>query len=242
MITHKHLIAGAVITSTLLIPLASHAQTTKKTPTRKTPTAQNHTKTDTLKKSTGATKATPLKPNSHNGISGTVTSNNGTTLTVIGKNKQVITVVFADLFAIQSQMNGLTLSNILVGDKVNITGTLNNGTMTAKIIRDASLEGRDLFSGTITAINQSQLTVQGKNKQTYAIDASASVIVQQQQQKKGSSKGETAITISDILIGDRISAIGSLNGTIVHATKITKPIQALKKIDKNVWQKMFPIK
>jgi len=68
--------------------------------------------------------------------------------------------------------------------------------------------------GTVTAVNGTTLTVQGMMRggasTTYSIDGSNAAVV-----KNGATS-----TISAVLVGDRISAQGTVNGSSVIATKI----------------------
>ena len=155
----------------------------------------------------------------NNMVVGTVTTISGTTLTVTDA-KNIVYTVDASVAKIDSGMNGsgLTLADVLQGDKVVIIGPVTGATEKASAINDRSMLGRNIFSGSVTAVKGSALTIQstvGKVKTAYAVDAASAVLT------KGMGKGTPAtIAIADIKIGDRIFAIGTLNGTIVSATSV----------------------
>ena len=155
-----------------------------------------------------------------NMVVGTVTTRSGTTLTVTDA-KNVVYTIDASAAKIDPGMKGgtgLTVANILVGDKVVVTGPVTGNTETAKMINDRSMNGRNIFMGTVTVANGSVLTIDtmvGKTKTSYTVDASSAALL------KGMGKGTTAtIAITDIKTGDRIFAIGTLSGTNVSATSV----------------------
>jgi len=165
-------------------------------------------------------------------VVGTVTTISGTTLTVTDA-KNVVYTIDASAAKIDSGMNGsgLTLADVLQGDKVVIIGPVTGTTEKASAINDRSMLGRNIFSGSVTAVNSSVLTINamaGKIKTTYTIDAASAVLT------KGMGKGTPAtIAIADIKIGDRIFAIGTLNGTNVSATSVRDLGQFNKRINSN---------
>ena len=68
-------------------------------------------------------------------------------------------------------------------------------------------------AGTVTAINGSTITIAGRNKAAYTIDASRGTIT------SGIGKGTTT-SVSAIALGDHIMALGTLTGSSVAATSI----------------------
>jgi hypothetical protein len=147
-------------------------------------------------------------------ISGAVSAINGTTITVAGANGTTYTVdagtakLSGGLFS-----SGLALADIQVGDKVMISGTINGTSVTAKTINDASLVGRNVFTGTVASISGSTITLNAKNMTTLTVDATSATIT------KGFLKG-TTIAVSSIKIGDRLSVIGTANGSTITASAI----------------------
>ena len=155
----------------------------------------------------------------NNMVVGTVTTISGTTLTVTDA-KNVVYTVDASAAKIDSGMNGsgLSLADVLQGDKVVIIGPVTGVTEKASAINDRSMNGRNIFSGTVTYVSGSILTIDtmaGKTKTSYTVNAASAVLT------KGMGKGTPAtIAIADIKVGDRIFAIGTLNGTNVSATSV----------------------
>ena len=195
-----HFIAGAVIVSAMVLPLSVFAQTNEKT----------HVFSDKGK------AFQLLKKN--NMLVGTVTAISGTTLTVTDEKNIVYTVDASNAKIDPGMLGGpgLTVSNILVGDRVVVTGPIVGTTETAKTISDRALSGRNIFMGTVTATNGSMLTIDSttkKIKTSYTVDASSAVLT------KGMKAG-TSIVVSDIKIGDRVFAIGTLSGSTILATSV----------------------
>jgi hypothetical protein len=195
-----HFIAGAIIISAVALPMVTFAHSGKIA-------ASNHGK--------GNIHMTAFK---NNMVMGTVTAVSGTTITVTDAKGTVYTID-ASAAKIDPGMkgtSGLTVANILVGDKVVVTGPVTGTSEIAKTINDRSMAGRNIFMGKVTAVNGSVLTIDsmaGKTKTTYSVDASAATLL------KGMGAG-TAIAITDIKVGDRVFAIGTLSGTTVSATSV----------------------
>ena len=153
----------------------------------------------------------------NNMVVGTVTTISGTTLTVTDA-KNVVYTVDASAAKIDSGMNGsgLSLADVLQGDKVVIIGPVTGVTEKASAINDRSMNGRNIFSGTVTYVSGSILTIDtivNKVKTSYTVNAASATLL------KGMGAG-TAITAADIKVGDRIFAIGTLSGTNVAATSV----------------------
>lgn len=198
-----HFIAGAIIISAVAMPMASFA-------------CDNG-------------KVVQARPNQKinmsmigkNMLVGTVTAISGTTLTVTDA-KNVVYTVDASSAKIDPGMmgaSGLTVANIMVGDKVIVTGpTAEGAAKTAKTISDRSMYGRNIFMGTVTAANGSILTIDtmnGKTKTLYTVNVASAAL------SKGMGKGTPAtIAVTDIKVGDRVFAIGTLSGTTVTATSV----------------------
>lgn len=149
-----------------------------------------------------------------NMIIGSVSAISGTSLTVTGTNGTTYTVDASQAKLMQGMGARLSLSNVQTGDKVMVMGTINGTAVTAKRINDTSFMGRNIFSGSVTAINGSLLTISGRDKTSYTLDASAATIT------KGRPNASTTLGIADIKVGDRLTAVGSLNGSSVSATSI----------------------
>jgi hypothetical protein len=196
-----HFIAGAVIVTAVALPIVTMAQT---------PGANSFA---------GGRFKTHQAAASNNMIFGTVTGISGTTLTVTDA-KGTVYAVDASSAKIDPGMGGagLSIANVVIGDKVVVTGPVTGTNEAAKTISDRSMNGRNIFSGKVTAVSGSLITINsmaGKTKNTYTVDASAAVL------SKGMGKGTpTTIALTDIAVGDQIFAIGTLSGTNVAATSV----------------------
>ncbi len=195
-----HFIAGAVIVTAVALPIVTMAQT----PGAHAFGGRNKMHTSMM---------------ASNMVFGTVTGISGTTLTVTDA-KGTVYAVDASSAKIDPGMGGtgLSIANVAIGDKVVVTGPVTGTNETAKMIIDRSMNGRNIFSGKVTAVSGSIITIDsmvGKTKNTYMVDASAAVL------SKGMGKGTpTTIAITDIAVGDQIFAIGTLSGTNVTATSV----------------------
>lgn len=206
-----HFIAGAVIVTAVALPIVTMAQTTNL-----------HTFIGGLNKTHQAIMA-------NNMVFGTVTGISGTTLTVTDAKGTVYTVD-ASSAKIDPGMAGagLSVANIAKGDKVVITGPVTGTSETAKTISDRSMNGRNIFTGTVTGAGGSVITINtivNKVKTSYTVDVASATLL------KGMGAG-TAITSADIKVGDRIFAIGTLSGTNVAATSVRDLGQKLARKNK----------
>lgn len=205
----SYIIAGVVIVSAAAMPLVSFA---------------HGTTTKGLSHRGKAPLHAAFKPAVDDGtkhyVSGAVASVTGTSLTVTGTDgtTYAIDASSAKLFEPFGAPD-LTLASIQVGDKVTVMGTITGTNVAAKSVTDQSFIGRNVFMGVVTAVSGSTVTIDsmvGKTKTTYAVDASAATL------KKGVGKGApTTIAVTDITVGDRITAVGTLSGTTVSATFVT---------------------
>lgn len=205
----SYIIAGVVIFSAAALPLASyaHGAIAKGSSHRGKPPLQ-----------------AAFKPAADDGtkhyVSGTVATVNGITLTVTGVDgiTYSIDASSAKLFEPFGAPD-LTLASIQIGDKVTIMGTITGTNVAAKGVTDQSFIGRNVFMGKVTAVNGSMITIDSlanKTTTTYTVDVSAATL------KKGVGRGApTTIVVTDIAVGDRITAVGTLSGTTVSATFVT---------------------
>ena len=202
-------VTGAFVLGLAVLPFAAFAQTGTATTT---PGTSTHKVTlggegaHEGKKPTGAMT-------SAKSVSGTVTAVSGATITLTNKAGKVFTVDATN--AKFSAQMGVTesISNVLVGDMVSARGTVNGTSVTATSISDASYISRTVFSGKVTAISGSMLTISAMKGKTYTVDATTATIT------KG-FKVKAAMTLADVKVGDKITAIGTLSGTTVTATAV----------------------
>lgn len=162
------------------------------------------------------------------GVLGTVASVNGATLTVISKVRQnggTTTTYTVDATNATVTKNGTnaSVSGILVGDTVSISGTISGTSITAKFIRDGVgmgqrkaatpiIQGNGLpvVGGNVTAINGSVLTVTNKSNVTYTVDVTNATIM----------KAAATSTIGNVNVGDAVIVQGTVNGTSITASSV----------------------
>ena len=205
-------LVGFAAVSVLCVPLASSAHSSTTTPSvRKS--ISNVVKSVLKPGVKPEIKKAPLKTMRNKFVAehmatGTVSGINGTTITLASSNNKTYTVDVSKA----KIMHG-TLANILVGDKLDVFGQVNGTTVVARLVRDRSFEGRLFFSGAVTAVNGSTLTIKNKNNVTYTIDASRATVT------KGVGAGKT-VALSTVIVGDQVTVTGTLSGSTVNATSI----------------------
>ncbi len=203
------MMTGAAMTSALVMPFAVSAHMTTQTG------ETNYQGTPTSK--LGKHPYTAMLSTSHKfspPVNGTVTAISGTTLTVTNATGTVYTVDASQAKVAEGMfVSGLSVANIQVGDKVSIRGTVSGTTITAKMINDASFIGRNIFTGIVSSVSGSMITISSKNATTSTIDAASATITSGIFNKK-------TITTSDLKVGDRLTIVGAINGSVVTASSI----------------------
>ena len=207
----KILTTGAVLASTVITPIAVSAQTVN--PTTAGAPAQHAWAADQHgKKGFGRG---PNKGMMKNVVMGTVSAISGNSITLTGSNNTTYTVdATSAKFMGGSFGSTQTLSNVQVGDKLMVNGTITGTSVAAKTINDISLQQRTVFSGKVTAVNGTTITMTGRNNTTYTVDASAAKLT------KGFGKNAATISAGSMAVGDMVMIGGSLNGTSITATAI----------------------
>lgn len=145
---------------------------------------------------------------------GTVTAINGTTLTLSGQHKNATTTTSYAVNASAATFPFGALSNVQVGDKLFVVGTVSGTSITARLILDQSFHGRILFSGAVTAENGLTFTLNSKNNVTYTVNASQATTT-----KKMNTTG-TAYNADSVAVGDQVIVTGTLSGSTVNATTV----------------------
>ena len=175
------------------------------------------------------------------GIFGSVTAISGTTLTVTGQQgfgstttaSVTYTVDASNATVRKAQATSSTISNIAIGDKVMIQGTVTGTSVVATSIfdgiggqgmrgpqggrvRTASStapfigNGQPVVAGSVSTISGTTLTVTTAAGTTYTVDASSAKIIQ----------GASTIALSNIVVGNNVIIQGTINGTSVTATTV----------------------
>ena len=199
-------LAVAVMTAAIALPLTTLAKTTGHKSLRHAPVHRPAI--------THVQKKAPPKMNKP--LGGVIAVIDGTNLTMTGMNGKSY-AIDASQAALAAGPANLTLpaSDLAVGDKIMVTGTLNGTALAAKIIRDMSALGRNVFAGTVSGVSDNivSLNLNGNKYTNYAVDAGSAIIT------KGANK-PVAATVADIGVGDKIEVLGALNGERITATQI----------------------
>ena len=158
-------------------------------------------------------KRTEMVARAGKGVTGTVVSVSGSTITLTDKKDVTYTIdVSGAKFQGGMMGNALVLADILSGDKIQVRGTISGTNVTATVVSDKSYMDRTVFSGKVTAIDGSTITLT-KNKNTVlTVNVGSATLT------KGFGKSAKTIAASDVVVGDKLTVIGTLSGTTVTAT------------------------
>jgi hypothetical protein len=140
-----------------------------------------------------------------------------------------------------------TVSSIVVGDTILVQGTVTGNNVVATFISDGAFgrmmgsfgdntsrgangrndnngrpnvasstmqkvigNGQPIVAGTVSAISGNSLTVSTASNVTYTVDTSGAKFM----------KGSASVTVSNVVIGDKVMVQGTMNGTSVIATTV----------------------
>ena len=123
-----------------------------------------------------------------------------------------------------------SVSAIAVGDTVMVRGALSGSTVAATAVRDGRAgfkgmpgqrpatttpaitgNGEPVIGGSVSAISGSSITITNQGSTAYTIDASSAKITKH---------GVTDATLSNVVVGDRVVAQGTVNGTSMTASSV----------------------
>ena len=189
---------------------------------------------------TSATATTPAAAGSHRGMPGVfgkITAISGDTITIESQawnktssgNTTTYTVDATNAAITVGQKGSApttsTISSLAVGDMIGVEGTVSGTNVAATKITEGmggfgmgrggpGMGGRGT-EGTVTSVSGNTITITKQDGTTETIDASSATV----------SKMVTE-NVSDIQVGDRISADGTTSGTTVTAKHIMDGIPA----------------
>ncbi len=174
-------------------------------------------------------------------VAGTVTAISGNTITISGHQGMASSSAPQTTFTIDATNAKITKANttgtitsIVVGDTITVSGTLTGTNVVATMIRDGVMLGRGgemrnnairndaqamqqlqgngqpVVAGTISAINGASITITNKSNVTYTVDANTAKIL---------VSGATS-SLSSVKVGDAVVVQGSVNGTTITASTI----------------------
>lgn len=166
------------------------------------------------------------------GVIGTVTSTNESTMEVKGENNTTYTVDISNA-KVRRGTTVIQSSDISVGDSLFIQGAVNGSTIVATNVLTAKADttlnkpsnGNNGIVGTVTAVNNTTLTVLGKNGTTYTV-AGANA-------KVWENKKETT-SLNTIAVGDTVVIQGSVNGENVEASSIYEVTLSQRSADSGI--------
>ncbi len=154
-------------------------------------------------------------------VTGTVSSVNGTSISLAARNGTAYTIDATNAVVMKNNATS-TISNIAVGDMLNVQGNASGTSVVASKIRDIVKNnlnvpmqiqgnGQPVVAGKVTSINGLTLAITNSSNVSYTIDATNAKI-----QKAGNASS----TISSIAVGDNVIAQGTINGTSVIAASV----------------------
>lgn len=151
-------------------------------------------------------------------IDGTVTAKSTTTLTVTKDGKSYTVLISSDSKYRRHFWGKSNLSEISVGDKVNVWGNWTDDTHTsinAMMIRNLSIMKRfGIFVGDIVSKSSTNFIIHSKYRadQTVNFDSNTKFV----------KKNEMAITYSDLKTGDRVKIKGLWDKTLNTISEVTQ--------------------
>lgn len=154
----------------------------------------------------------------HSTILGQITSISDSTLKISVKDKEyTVNVDAADDIIVNRVWDKINLSDIKIGDTVNVIGTKADTVIDAKLVRDLSVPPftEITINGGVTAVSGSTITVKANNGTSYTVNIEVSDILVNRIWDK--------INISDIKINDRVMVYGTVSSTTIDA-KLVKDL------------------
>jgi hypothetical protein len=142
---------------------------------------------------------------------GTVTSVSGNIIVFTAKKNTSMTADLTNAkISVRSGNVKLTVSQIMVGDRVEVRGAVTGNNVVATKVRDLSIR-RLVMAGKVTAVNGSNITVDGRTNRTISASSTTTVSA-----KSGN------VTLANVVVGAFIKAEGLLNkeGNVLTASSI----------------------
>jgi len=168
-------------------------------------------------------------------VTGLVTAVSGNTVTINGHQgystttATVVYTVDATNATVRKGNATSSVSNIAIGDRVAVQGTVSGTSVVATSIIDGFIpmmgdnrgprasstppftgNGEPIVAGTISAINGNNLTITTASDLTYTVDATNAKILQ----------GSSTVALSSVTVGEKVVVQGVVNGTSVTASTI----------------------
>lgn len=116
----------------------------------------------------------------------------------------------------------LQLSDIQVGDTLAVTGNLSGSVITAKTIRDISLQARfGAFVGTVSAIGSGNFTLQSKRRGSQTINLTSTTIIKLGSQTASSSALAVGETVTVFGVWDRTNSNVTASRVVIKVPRVT---------------------
>lgn len=189
-------------------------------------------------------------------IAGKVTAISGTTITIVSPKDSVSYSVDAATAAIAAGLGNnakaRTIADVVVGQTIVVTGSLNGTAVTATRIavggtveaktkaKEVREEMENATRGLVTAVSGTTVTLQEREGKTYTVNTATASIV-----KRGEKDTETAATLADVTVGTMIAVEGTDTDATIAATKIViipkapMPEEKKEEIRSNMVKKFF---
>ena len=146
-------------------------------------------------------------------VMGKVTAINGTTLTVQTVNQGTLQLTTDAQTKYRARGNSnFSLTDIKVGDRIAVRGTVQNGQVQAQVITLAPASVPDRAFGKVQSINGATIVVTTVAGHPLNIATNANT--------KFRTPGNANAALSDVKVGDGITAVGALNGDMLTATQV----------------------
>ena len=149
-------------------------------------------------------------------VTGTAASINGTSLILSGSSSTSYTVDASAAKVYRKYGAAMQVSDIQTGDTLQVYGTINGTSITAKTIRDQSQQQKNgTFTGTVSSINGSSFALATKNRGDQTINTDSSSVFKE--------NGQSSVSIGNVTVGENIIASGLWDSTAntVAASNVT---------------------
>lgn len=158
----------------------------------------------------------PTSDDKRQAVVGTVTAQSGTTITIIGSNGTTYTIDAAHATIWKDKKEVTDASEIDVGENVVVQGTLSGSNVAATriyVVDIPETTANGGIRGTVTAINDSHITLLSTSGTTYSVDTNNADF----KDRKGASE-----TWSDVAVGEMVVVHGTVSGSAIDADVVSE--------------------
>lgn len=159
---------------------------------------------------------------SGNMVNGTVSSISGNIITLTSTASSTpFTVDATNAKLLRKFGASMAITDIQIGDTLQVRGTVSGSSVTATTIRDMSLQARNgTFSGTIAAINGTSFTLQSKERGSQTINTTSTTVFK---------KNDQPALFTDLVVGQnvKVSGVWDRTNSNVTATRVNIVIKMI---------------